>query len=358
MEPETQAPAAPVKMRVDTLAALAVFLVLLVLTIVLVALSIPAGIYAVFVGHLSNQYDFNTASRPYLWLGPVVQVAQFTVSLGVWFASLTALYVLFLAYAVRQTDGPLSAIRSSFRDGFGALTRSPFLMVIIGTGFITFTSSILGQLISSSGVPIGSPSGDPLAIFVGFTAAPFAEEFGFRLLLIGIIAVILSVGRSWKDALRALWRPSRVTEGLAIGSGASLIIWAATGFSAVTFGACHVFCGTTTWDIGKFPQAAYGGLVLGVLYVKYGFHVAVLVHWGVDFFGSAFGFFGQAAYGIPWTAGPPQEFIGQYLVDVDMVLLFGVASFLFVVYLFLRGWAGRAPLGGFKGETGGGQVPT
>jgi hypothetical protein len=345
------------RLRADSVFVVGLFVALLVFTIGLVVLSVPAGIYAVFSDRLSSVYDFNTLARPYLWIGPVVWVTQLSVSLGAWFLTFTGVYVLFLAYAFWQAVRPPRAIASSFREGFSSITSSPFLVTIIAIGFTTFAAYIIDSVVSSSGVAIGGPSGDPLTIFMGFTAAPLVEEFGFRVVLIGIVALVLSVGLPWKDALKSLWRPSRVTEGLAVGSGASMIIWAATGFSALTFGACHVVCGNTSWDIGKLPEAAFGGLVLGVLYVKYGFHVAVLTHWGVDFVGSAFGFFGQAVYGIPWAASPPQEYIGQYLVDIDMVRLFGVASFLLVIYLAVRRLViGRsaASLGGFKEEMDGG----
>lgn len=96
-----------------------------------------------------------------------------------------------------------------------------------------------------------------------------------------------------------------------------------------------------------------------MLYVKYGFHVAVLVHWGVDYFGSVYSFFGQAAYGIPWSSGT-QEYIGQYLVDIDMLLLFGLASFLVVTYLVVRKvifWRRQPQTVEFdKGVAEGGQV--
>ncbi len=312
---------------------LGVFLALLALTVALVVFSIPAGIYAVFSGRLSS-VSYLTLGRPYFWIGPFVAVAPFAVSAGAWFLFLTGLYCVFFAYSLRQSGGPLAAARTSLRNGFTSLMTSPFLVVIIATGFLTFSASVIDSAISSSGVPIGGPAGDPLLLLVGLTASPLIEELGFRMLIIGVIALILSMGRPWREGLKTLWRPSRAIEGFAVGSGASIIIWAATGFSAFTFGACHVFCGSS-WDIGKFPEAAYGGLVLGILYVKYGFHVAVLVHWGIDYFGGVYAFFGQAAYGIPWASGT-QEFIGQFLVDIDLLLLFGLASFLLVAYLVLR----------------------
>ena len=330
------------------------FVVLMVLTICLVVFSVPAGIYTVFSGNLSQ---VSLTLHPYLWIGPFLALLQFiTVSEEYWFLFLTAVYCFFMAVSLRQRESPAGAIRAAFRDGFPSLMSSPFLVFIIATGFLAFSASVIDELVNSSGVAIGGPTGDPLELLVGFTTAPLVEELGFRVVLIGIVALILSIGRPWRDALGSLWRPSRALEGAAVGSGAAILIWAATGFSALTFGACHVVCGSS-WDIGKFPEAAYGGLVLGILYVKYGFHVAVLVHWGINYFGGIYAFFGQAAYGIPWT-NTANEFVGQLLVDVDMLFLFGLASFLLVLYLVLRRagrWRGERT-GEFKGLSERGSV--
>jgi Type II CAAX prenyl endopeptidase Rce1-like len=316
---------------------LLVFLVLFAFTVALVVLSFPAGWYAVFSGNLSKVFDYNSLSRPYLWIGPLVAFLPFQVSVGYWFAALSIIYVGMFVLSIRQGSNPISAISRSLKEGEKALFSSPFIVTVITIAFLTFTATVMDDLISSSGVQIGTITGDPLALLESFTSSPLVEELGFRVLLIGVIAMILCLGRPARTALKALWRPSAAIEGLAVGSGASLLIWVATGFSAVTFGACHVLCGST-WDIGKFPEAAYGGLVLGYVYVKYGLHVAVLAHWGVDYLGSVFAFFGQAAYGIPWNHTP--EFFGQLLVDLDMLLLFGLASFLLIMYVGLKKIAG------------------
>lgn len=326
-----------------------VFVALLGFTVALVAFSFPAGFYSVFSGRLSQNVTYNTAIQPYFWIGPAVAYAPFVVSAGASFAVFAAIYLLFFFYALREKEHFWGAIRGAFRTGFDALMSSPFIVVIVSIGFLNFTSSMIDVLVSSTGAPIGGPTGDPLALLLGFAYAPLVEELGFRVFLIGTVAFILSIGRPWKAALSALWKPSRAMEGVAVGSGASLIIWAATSFSAITFGACHVICGST-WDIGKLPEAIYGGFVLGYLYVRYGFHVAVLAHWGVDFFGSVYAFFGQAAYGIPWDSST-KEYLGQYLVDIDLLLLFGVASFLLVAYLGLKKLVARrsgATTGEFK----------
>lgn len=315
------------------------FSALLGFTIVLIAFSFPAGAYSVFSGRLSQNVTYNSAVQPYFWIGPAIAFAPFEISAGAIFAVFTVIYLLLFLYAVQQKEHFWSALRLAFGRGFDVLMSSPFVVIIVSIGFLNFTSSIIDLLVTSTGAPIGGPTGDPLSLLLGFTYAPLVEEFGFRVLLIGTVAFILSFGRPWRTALTAFWRPSKAMEGLAVGSGASVIIWAATSFSAVTFGACHVLCGSS-WDIGKLPEAIYGGFVLGYLYVRYGFHVAVLTHWGVDYFGSVYSFFGQAAYGIPWNSSTT-EYLGQYLVDIDLLFLFGAASLLLVVYLGLKKMAAR-----------------
>ncbi len=338
-----------------------VFVALFALTLFLVVLSFPLGVYTVFSGKLSQNVTSSTIIRPYFWVGPAVQFAPFVVSAGAWFALFTAVYLACLAFASLQRERLGSAVRGSLSRGAGALTSSPLVVVIVSIGFLTFTASMIDLLVSSAGAPIGGPSGDPFELLLGISFAPLVEEVGFRVLLIGVVALILSLARPWRTALAALWRPSKAIEGFAVGSGASLIIWAATSFSAVTFGACHVVCGGGSWDIGKLPEAVYGGLVLGYLYVRYGLHVSVLAHWGVNYFGSVYAFFGQAAYGIPWNSAA-KEYVGQLAVDVDMLFLFGLASFLLVMYLgvkkVVRLRSGEAPRDFDKAPFDGGEVKT
>jgi membrane protease YdiL (CAAX protease family) len=346
--------------RLGSWVAVGVFVALLAFTVALMVFSIPAGAYSVLSGRLSTTaFNSSTIIYPYFWIGPLLGIIPVATSPATLFVALTGLYVLFLAYGIWQGVRPWRAVADAFRSGIGSLLTSPFIVMIVSIVFLTFTASIIDSVTSSAGVPIGGVSGAPLDLLLGFTLSPLVEEIGFRMVLIGFVAFILSVGRPWRDTLGAVWRPSRVLEGAAFGGGASVIIWAATGLSAVTFGACHVVCGGTGWQIGKFPEAAYGGLVLGYLYVRYGFHVAVIAHWGIDYFGSALAFFGQAAYGIPWNSSTT-EYFGQYLVDIDVLFLFGLASFLLVVYLGVKKWAARrgAPADGYIPPAEGAVVQT
>jgi Type II CAAX prenyl endopeptidase Rce1-like len=312
------------------------FLGLFVFTSVLMAASFPLGLYAAYSGALSSIYGMFTLATPYVWVGPISLRLPFSLAVGVVLAVYAAVYGAMFLYALRQTARIRKAFSAAVHQGVGALFSSPLAVIVVSVGFLAFTGTVLDLAVSVAGTPVNDPfvGQDPLSVLVGLNLAPLAEEFGFRVMLVGLVALILSMGKPAREALKALWRPSAAYEGLAVGSGTFIIIWAATGFSAVTFGACHVLCGGG-WDFAKFWEATYGGVVLGVLYVKYGFHVAVLTHWGIDYFGSAFAFFGQAAYKVPWDSSST-EFIGQFVVDIDLLYLFGLASFLVVAYLSLK----------------------
>jgi hypothetical protein len=59
--------------------------------------------------------------------------------------------------------------------------------------------------------------------------------------------------------------------------------------------------------------------------------VAVLAHWGIDYLPSVFAFYGQGAYGIPWTSAP--GYLIQQVATADLFGIFGLVCLLAVVYI-------------------------
>jgi len=315
--------------------ALVVYASLLVFTIVLMLLSIPAGLYAVYFTNLSNT-SLSSATKVNnigLFVGLYTFAVPVTTSIGSLFALSTAIYAALLAFAGLQHRNAFSAIRSSLTQGSSELFGNPLLASVIALGALTLGIGLLEIIQSSAGIKTGSITGDPLLIFVGVTLAPLREELGFRVALIGIVALVLGFRSSVKTALKALWRPSAILTGepgdLPNKVGLSIMVV----ISSILFGAAHFLSGSG-WEIGKVSEAAAAGVVLGYLYVRYGFHAAVLLHWGVNYFGTAFAFFGQGVWGIPWESdfGNPLSL----LVEVDLFILIGVTSFFFVGYKILK----------------------
>ncbi len=320
---------------------LGVFILLLLVTAALVVISFPVGLYTIFYTSLSNQVNASSVVQGvFVFIGPYVTALPIVASLGSIFVVLTIIYAAMLILAARQGTSLLSSLRGSFTEGFPALFRNTFFVSLIAIGFTAFMILVIDSLESAGSVPVGGLSGDAMQLFMSLTIAPLREELGFRMLIIGLVAALVSLGKSKRVALKAIWRPSAAYEGEVNSSLPKAALGIAVVLSSIAFGAVHVESGAG-WQIGKLPEAAIAGLVLGYLYVKYGFHVAVLTHWGIDYLDSVFAFFGQGAYGIPWTAD--NGYILQQVVALDVVAFFGVASFLVVCYLGLhRVFANRA----------------
>lgn len=321
----------------DSLVVTGVVLVLLAFTLALVVGSFPAGIFAVLHGGLSSQLNYASLVTTFFWVGPVPVVVPVQFPLAALFLVFVAVYGALFFYAGMQQVRPARAAGEAFREGAGALLRSPLFVVLVAISFLSFTGVAITWAAERVMGSIGNPFAnyDQLLEFGALTVSPLREEIGFRVVLVGFVALILSIGRRPREALKALWRPSVLFEGAAVGGAAGVIVWAAVLGSAVTFGVCHVNCGGAGgWNWAQFPYALWGGIVLGYLYVRYGIHVAILTHWGVDYLGSVYSYFGQSAYGVP--ANSIHEYIGQYLVDADLIYLAGVASFLLVAYLALK----------------------
>jgi hypothetical protein len=323
----------------------AFFLILLSLTALLVVLSFPVGVYTVFFTHLSefsslacrfHRCSYSTAGTldksQFLWLGPIPVLLPTQLMYGAEFLAVIAVYVAMFVLLIFQGRSLPSAIASGLRNGYREFLSNRALLTLVAIGFLVFTAGLIDELVSVVGLPVGSPfSGNDFLNFVGLALAPLREEFGFRVLLIGVAAMIVTLPRPGTSALRTLWRPSVAYESVDDNTLALVVIWAAGAFSASTFGACHVVCGGGGWDVGKLPEAVYGGVVLAYLYIRYGFHIAVLAHWGIDYLPSVFAFFGQGAYGIPW--GSPPGYLLQQVVTADLFGIFGIGCLLAVAYI-------------------------
>lgn len=310
----------------------ALFLVLLSLTALLVVLAFPVGVYTVFFTHLSGS-TASTIGYPFLWLGPIAVLLPFQVMYGVAFIAVIAVYAAMFVLTVFQGKSLPLAVASGLRKGYREFLSNRALLTLVAIGFLVFTAALVDEVVLAFGAPIGNPfsGGDDLLAFVQLALAPLREEFGFRVLLIGVAAVIVTLPRPGPSVLKTLWRPSVAYEGIDNNAIILVVIWVAGAFSAGTFGACHVVCGGGGWDVGKLPEAIYGGIVLAYLYIRYGFHVAVLAHWGIDYLPSVFAFYGEGVHGIPWTSTP--GYLLQQIVTVYLLEFFGVACLLGVAYI-------------------------
>jgi hypothetical protein len=309
------------------------------LTLFLVVLSFPLGVYAALFTPISPGYVATSSVAFLIWLGPLGLPAF----LPVWvvFVTMSAVYLLLFVLATSRGPNPASVLLEGLRKGLSSLLSNDLVVIVVAIGFLAITGATIDALTSLFGVPIGAPTGPDLEVFAVATAAPFFEEVGFRVGIVGLVAFLVSVGKPKRALLEGLWRPASAYEGDEVRTGKTLAVWLAVAASSLVFGYAHVAPGSG-WAIGKLPEAAYGGLVFGYVYTKYGLHASILTHWGVDYLANVFSFFGEGVYGISMNSAGPGYFL-QQIVNLDLLEGIGLLSLVLVGYLGVKKLRGLRP---------------
>ncbi len=214
-------------------------------------------------------------------------------NLGQLFLVLWTIYLILFAIAM---NGPVrniwSAIKASTKRGIDALFDNSMLATLIVFPVVVWVTVGISLLEQAGGVSTGSlPPADPLLEFVELAIAPLREELGFRVIPIGVVAMLMlfSTGKV-RDGLLALWHPSRYlkkNDSPEQYRRHLTTVYVAIALSAILFGLAHVLLGAG-WGPGKILSAAVAGVGLGGLYYLYGFPATVLLHWAIDYFLSVF----------------------------------------------------------------------
>jgi hypothetical protein len=263
----------------------------------------------------------------FFWITIFGFVSPVNANLGELFIAVWTVYLLLFASAL---NGPFRSVIGSLKDatfkGLDGLLGNSAMVTFMVFPVAFWGSELLALLQQSAGIPTGSlPPTDPLLEFVELSLAPLREEIGFRVIPIGIVAMLLLFSRlRFKDGLLSLWHPLRYlrkNDNMSRYRNDLLLMYILVGVSALVFGAAHVLHG---WDIGKLSQAAAVGVAFGVLYLRYGFAAAVLLHWQFDY---VIGIYSETTNGLIMSV------FSFYLVITEVV---AVLSTIAMIILFLR----------------------
>ena len=247
----------------------------------LLLVSFPIGIYVVFEtdigGDINHEYPLT-----HLELFDETEFYQvpIDVSIGDAFVVLWIFYLsIFVIAILGPKDGFLKVLSPIISFG----KYNPRLNYLIGItkwfSILILISALINFVQEGVGIDIVPPSVDnDLIQFFYVSLAPLIEEFGFRLVLIGIpLFALYSDKSSIKYFIRCMWNPS-VLDICNTKKAISLII-----FVGVIFGFSHIALGDP-WSEGKFAQAAASGIILGWAYLRYGFVASLLIHWATNYF--------------------------------------------------------------------------
>jgi hypothetical protein len=252
-------------------------------------LSFPIGLYVMFNSEIGKDIDYHYPIDGLdLFLGGIGYKVPISFEIGDAFIIVWTIFlILFSISCFGPEDSLLTTLSNLMSKGWRNLQGNALMNMMIWFSILVLFSVTIEIIQQSFGIKIESPHVDNNLIrFFQLSASPLTEETGFRIILIGIpLFFIYSYIPSWKIFFKSLWRPSKY---LSIENYRKSIILIIT--IGLFFGAAHIISGTP-WSTGKISQATVSGIIIGWVYVRYGFAPAVLIHWATNYFLFSYLFF-------------------------------------------------------------------
>jgi hypothetical protein len=247
----------------------------------LLLVSFPIGIYVIFETDVGGDINFEyPLTHLELFSGTEFYQVPLDVSIGDAFVVLWVFYLIIFVIAIFGPKNDFIKTLSPIISSGKYNTRVNYMIGITKWfSILILISTLINFVQAGFGLEIVPPLAEnDLIQFFYVTLAPIVEEFGFRLLLVGIpLFVIYSAKSSLKYFVRCLWSPANLD--IYDAKKAFLLVI----FVGVFFGFAHIAFGDS-WSTGKFAQAAASGIILGWVYLRYGFVVSLMMHWAANYF--------------------------------------------------------------------------
>ena len=257
--------------------------------------SFPIGIFVVFDSDIGGDINHELPlSHLELFEGTDFYHFPIDVSIGDAFAVLWVFYAIIFVIAIL---GPNRNFLQSMSPiiAHGKLDSANYMLGITKwLSILVFASVVITYVQYLFGISTTPPLAEnDLIQFFYVSLAPLLEEFGFRVILIGVpLFMMYSRRTSPKFFVKSLWNPSNLDI---IDSKKAILL---IGFVGVLFGFAHIAFGDG-WGDGKFAQASVGGFILGWAYLRYGFVASLLIHWATNYFIFAYASFVSQVNSIP-----------------------------------------------------------
>lgn len=249
-------------------------------------LSFPIGLYVIFNSDIGKdinyQYPINGLD---LFIGGISYKLPISFEIGDAFIIAWSVFIILFSISyLGPRDSFLKTLSNIMSRGLRSTKSNGLTSMITWFSILILSSVIIETVQQMFGIKIESPSSDNSLIrFFQIGIAPLTEETGFRVLLIGVpLFLMYSHSTSLKIFFKSLWSPSRYLTITNYQKPMILIITI-----GLLFGVSHIISGTP-WSPGKITQATVAGIIIGWIYVRYGFAPAVLAHWATNYFLSSY----------------------------------------------------------------------
>ncbi len=276
-------------------------------------LSFPIGAYLFFNSQIGKSIDYELPvseldiSKHYNlgWLSWIEIGDVFVVA---W----SAFLILFVIAILGPKKHFLKILSPIMAGSYESQNGNYLVQTIKWFSIIIVLSEVIDKIQQTVGIQITPPPFDnDLVQLLSATIAPLLEEFGFRIILLGIPLFLLYSRRaSLRLFFKSLWNPSDnlpVTD-----SKKAIMLIIAVG---VFFGFSHII--SDQWSNGKFAQAAMSGVIIGWVYYRYGFVAALLIHWATNYVVFSYGYLVSSVNDIRIT----DAFSHSLIQTIEIILL-------------------------------------
>ena len=257
------------------------FTALLSVVFGLLLVSFPMGIFVVFESEIGADINYEfPLTHLELFEGTSLYQYPIDISIGDAFVVLWVFYaILFVIAVLGPKRGFLKSLSPIISFGKYDTTSNYMIGATKWFSILILISVLINFVQEGFDIEIIPPISDnDLIQFFYVSLAPITEEFGFRLIMIGIpLFALYSSKSSVKYFARCLWTPTNL-DIYDFKKAIFLIV-----FVGILFGFAHIAFGDS-WSVGKFAQASASGIILGWVYVRYGFVASLLIHWATNYF--------------------------------------------------------------------------
>ena len=257
------------------------FTALLSVVFGLLLVSFPMGIFVVFESEIGADINYEfPLTHLELFEGTSLYQYPIDISIGDAFVVLWVFYaILFVIAVLGPKRGFLKSLSPIISFGKYDTTSNYMIGTTKWFSILILISVLINFVQEGFDIEIIPPISDnDLIQFFYVSLAPITEEFGFRLIMIGIpLFALYSSKSSVKYFARCLWTPTNL-DIYDFKKAIFLIV-----FVGILFGFAHIAFGDS-WSVGKFAQASASGIILGWVYVRYGFVASLLIHWATNYF--------------------------------------------------------------------------
>ncbi|MBI2126842.1 MAG: CPBP family intramembrane metalloprotease [Thaumarchaeota archaeon] len=264
--------------KLDDIALLIIALLLLVLMIA----SYPLGAFAFYYGNLGTTYTpASISEKLFVFIFGLPVAIPVNVSFSDAFAASLLLYAIMFVISAIWPRAPIASVLK----GRSKTLENPLIAVAVTFSAMLVGISSLVRLQEMVGISSGGlEDADQLLLFIQATLAPFREEIGFRLSIIGVFASLVAFSNGGGvSSLHCLFLPKKLLN-LVKSRRYSTALWSVNIASAFYFGISHLIYEPGVWQIGKVSESIVAGLAMGWIYIEYGFFAAVLLHWAFNYF--------------------------------------------------------------------------